>query len=530
MKKNDDKKVKKVLEKFEEAKLSPFLHKCHALPETRREFMAHGFIGVSSTFVLPTFLTMLASSNNAFSQSVACELPQFSPGLPYICLDASGGMNIAGSNVLVGMTAEGEHQEDYGPTTSDYVRLGVSIAEHPKLVGKVESKYGLKFHRTSGVLEGMKSILDGETMPNNRPIEDGIDGLIFCTRTADDTQTNPINTVFMANKSGAQGELVQLVGTEATDTGARSAAPSGEVNLGLRPSTVRTFQDSENLLSVGGTLSSSEFLNLSNPGGQERIQKFMDRISNMNKSKVVDLSKQTSMDQIKTVLNCSSENAKTLFQTYTAAQLNPINDPAVMQVFNGASERVASVAKLVLDSIAGAGTITIGGADYHGRGSILSHTKDVEIGMAIGRCILLAKEKGKNLAIHLYTDGGVAGDAGGVSEPVTVLGIGAVEKIRWSGDSGTRSSAMLIFYKHDHDGSSLVKENSSGPRRQIGNFLLNGGVDLSTVIGNSTDNLWKAIMLNYLAAQGREGEFEDIFGRGSLPSEYESLIRMKPFA
>ena len=52
-------------------------------------------------------------------------------------------------------------------------------------------------------------------------------------------------------------------------------------------------------------------------------------------------------------------------------------------------------------------------------------------------------------------------------------------------------------------------------------------MNLSTTIGNNTENLWKAIMLNYLAAQGKESEFEDIFGRGSLPQDHEALIRMK---
>ena len=141
---------------------------------------------------------------------------------------------------------------------------------------------------------------------------------------------------------------------------------------------------------------------------------------------------------------------------------------------------------------------------------------------------MLARQKGESVAIHLYTDGGVASDAGGATQPQVIPGIGAVNKVMHVGDSGTRSSALLIVYKHDHDGTSLVRENNnSQPRRQVGNFIKNGGVDLTTVIGDSTENLWKAIMLNYLAAQGKEGDFEDIFGTGSLPPEHETLIRMK---
>ena len=512
---------------FKEPELKPFLHENHKMPSTRREFMAHGFVGVSSTLVLPSLATMLVNQNEAFAQSVACELPQFSAGLPYLCIDVAGGMNIAGSNAVVGMASGGEHQEDFGSSSSDYIRLGIVPSEHPSQTGRVEGKYGLKFHRASGILEGMNSVLDGQTMPNGRAIEDGIDGLVFCTRTADDSATNQINTVYMANKAGAKGELVQLVGNNTTDTGARSAAPGGEVNLSLRPSNVRSFNDAEGLLSLGGELSGNNYLNSAGNGGEERIKKFMDRIAKMSKSKVSELAKKNSIEQLQSVLNCSMDGAKQLFNTYSAEQLNPGNDPTVTTAFGGASERIASVAKLVLDSIAGAGTVTIGGGDYHGGTAVNTHAKDVEVGQAIGRCILLAKEKGKNLAIHLYTDGGVAGDAGGLSEPVNVLNIGQVEKVRWTGDSGTRSAALLLVYKHNHDGSSLVRENADGPRRMVGNFVKNGGVNLSTIIGNNTENLWKAIMLNYLAAQGREGDFEDIFGRGSLPSDSDSLLRMK---
>lgn len=507
--------------------LKPFIHENHKLPKTRREFMAHGFIGISTTMVLPTFVTMLAGQSKAFAETVVCELPQFSAGMPYLCIDVAGGMNIAGANVLVGMASGGEHQEDYGAASSDYLRLGIAPEEHPSQAGKAEEKYGLKFHRASGILEGMKSILDGQTMPNGRAIEDGIDGLIFCTRTSDDSATNQINTVYMANKAGAKGELVQLIGNASTETGARSAAPGGEVNLNMRPSRVSSFNDAEGLLSLGANLSGAQYLNASGTGGQERIKKFMDRVAKMSKSKVADLAKKNSLGQIQDVLNCSLGGAKQLFNTYNAEMLNPTNDATVATAFAGESASVASVAKLVLDSIAGAGSVTIGGGDYHGGTAVNTHAKDTEVGRAIGRCILLAKEKGKNLAIHLYTDGGVAGDSGGVTEPVNVLGAGVVNKIKWTGDSGTRSSAILLFYKHDHDGSSLVKENASGPRRQVGNFIKNGGVNLSTVVGNNTENLWKAIMLNYLAAQGKEGQFEDIFGRATLPNDHENLIRMK---
>lgn len=527
----------------------PYQHNGHKKPKTRRDFIAQGFIGLSSSLVLPSFAGMVMRSNPVLAQERGCALPEFQGGLPYICIDGGGGMNIAGANAFVSMGRGTEVQDeiDYaGASTSDYIRIGISPEEHPSVSGKpLEGKYGLKFHRASGILQGMNQVLDGHTMPNGNPIADGVDGLIFCTRTSDDTATNPINTVFMANKAGAKGELVELIGNASSDTGARSAAPADQINLGLRPTRVNSGGTASGLLSLGPELSGTNYLNLSGNGGQERVQKFMDRLAKMSKTKLEDLSQKRSIAQIQSVLNCSLENAKQLFSTYSAAMLDPTNDTAVQRAFaqtaiaadptNGINDtfasqggNVASVAKLVIDKIAGAGTITIGGCDYHGNPIATTHEKDRQVGEAIGRCILLAKEKGENCAIHLYTDGGVASDAGGATQPQVIPGLGEINKVRHVGDSGTRSAALLIVYKHNHDGSSLVRENNDGePRRQIGNFVKNGGVDLSTVIGDSTENLWKAIMLNYLAAQGKEGEFENIFGSGSLPPESDTLIRMK---
>jgi hypothetical protein len=526
---NSKKDEKKVIEvNFGKEELKPFVHENHKLPSTRRDFMAHGFLGMTATVVLPTFASMLMGSNKAFGAS--CALPAFTGGLPYLCIDVAGGMNIAGANAMVGIAPGGEHQEDVsvlGYSTSDYLRLGITPEEHPSLSGKMESKYGLKFHRASGILEGINSVLDGQNMPNGRPIADGVDGLVFCTRTSDDTATNQINTVYMANKAGAKGELVQLIGNSTSDTGARSAGPSDQMNLNLRPTRVSKNEDATGLLSLGGNLSGNNYLRSGEAGGQERVQKFMDRVAKMSKTKLDELSQKGSLGQIQDVLNCSFDNAKQLFSIYSADQLNPANDATVATVFNGGSESVASVAKLVLDKIAGSGTITIGGGDYHGGAIVNTHAKDVQVGRAIGQCILLAKEKGENIALHLYTDGGVAGDSGGTSEMATVLGIGQVAKVKWTGDSGTRSSALLLVYKHNHDGTPLVREDGNGPRRQVGNFVKGGGVQINTVVGNSTQNLWKAIMLNYLAAQGKEGDFETIFGSGSLPPSYQSLIRMK---
>lgn len=522
---------------FKEREVTPFIPEGHKMPKTRREFIAHGFISGMAAAALPTFTTILATQDKAFAQSTGCELPAFQGGLPYVCIDLGGGANFAGQNVIVGFEPNGQVQEDFTPTgwaPSDFIRLGLPPEEHPNNPNKIDDRYGLKFHRSSGILQGMREILDGQTMPNGELIEKGVDGCLFACRTADDTATNPINTTFMANKAGAQGQLVQIIGNNATDSGARSLVPPDQYDSNLRSTVISSGNDAAGLLSLGSTLSGNQYLNASeivngNNVGQERIKKFMDRISNMSKTKLAEINQKSPLGQLQQVLNCSFENAKQLFDAYSADQLNPANDAAIVTAFANAPQKDAAVAKLVLSKIAGAGTITMGGYDYHGNGAQVTHDRDVEVGRTIGRLILAARLKEENLCLHVYTDGAVGGDAGGTTQGVTTIN-GVIPKVMWTNDSGTRSSALMIVYKHDHDGSSLVREDSNNvPRRQVGSFVKAGGVNLNTPIGNSTQALWQAIMLNYLALQGREGEYDSIFGLASVTEEFRNwAIRFKP--
>ncbi len=516
--------------------LEQVLAKGHKLPKTRREFISHGLVSGVSTVAMPSILTMIARSNNAFAEELACKTGStFEAGLPYICIDVGGGCNIAGQNAIVSMTKGSKFQEDAASRVkTDFIRLGITPEEAP--VGanystKVETKYGLHFHRASGILDGMRSVLEpagAELTVGEKeiPISNCIDGLVFCTRTDDDSATNPINTVYQANLGGAKGQLVELVGTNTTLTGARSAAVASQIDTKLRPTAIRSFDNARGLLSLGPKLSSNEYLNQST----EKIKAFMNRVAMMNTAKVDELKNKGSIGQLETVLKCSSQEARKLFEKFSSAELDPGTDITITNNFTNESQ--GAVAKLVLDNIAGAGTINLGGGDYHGGSAMGTHATDRRTGELIGRLIKTASEKSKNMVIHLYTDGGVAGDAGGLAEAVTIPGQGDVPKVRWTGDSGTRSAALMIVYKHENEDGSLVKETDGKGERQVGGFVPAGGVDLSTTIGDSTQNLWKAIMINYLALQGKnvEEEFSKSFKGEELPNNWEELIRFKAIA
>lgn len=527
-----EEKLKKLSE------LDIHLYDDHKLPSTRREFLSSGLLGLS-TFALGGASLL---SKNAYADLAACQELK-TCGVPFLSFEGAGGMNIAGGNVMVGFDSD-EDQLNFGTLSlTDYIRLGLPATMHPSRSGMINQRYGLAFHSTSGLFQGLEEVLT--------PAESGdpdyrksIDGIILCTRTGDDSPSNPINAAFQASHSGGHGQLIQLVGNSNTANGARSATIPSQVDMTKRSGRIARFADGEGLLSLGGNFMGGRYLASSESGGMDRVKGFLQRIINMGSydlDKLKDTKENT--EEVKKVLGKS----KGLFDKFNPAMLNPEKNGNLAQVqsaFGGTGddvddESIASIANLVIDRVAGVGSVTVGGCDYHNGSASSGQRKDKEIGRYIGKCIKLAALRGENLFIHLYTDGGVVAPGGGTIDE-SLDGGG---RVIWSSDSGTRSSQVILVYKHGHDrdtdGAILLRDKSGYKKRQVGHYNKAGGVNLvSTSISNSVENIWKGVILNYLAASSTEtdddkvisfaiSEFKRKFPRETLPDDAEKLIRIK---
>ncbi len=89
----------------------PLRHPDHRRPVTRREFLSQGFIAGAGLAVAPTVFSLFASPRAAHAALSAdlealresCGIAVQGAGkIPFLCFDLSGGVNISGSNVLVG--------------------------------------------------------------------------------------------------------------------------------------------------------------------------------------------------------------------------------------------------------------------------------------------------------------------------------------------------------------------------------------------------------------------------------------------
>ncbi len=501
----------------------------HKLPVTRRDFLASGIMGLAGMAIVPS-LSLYSS------QAVAETIGQESLGLGFLCFEGSGGMNIAGGNVMVGFGAD-EEQENYGTTAGggDYILLGLPSSMHPSKSGMINKDYGIVFHSTSGILAGMNEVLTDDI------VKDSIDGIIICGRTADDSSENPINVAFQIQKAGAQGKLVQLIGNTGTPTGSKSPAVATQIKSELRATRITNFSEGSGLLSIGDDVATANFLNSSAAGGTDRIRSFLSSITGLSKIRLDKLvNQEMDVRSIKTAQNSSKE----VFKKFSPNSLNPTKTPenlAMMRATFGASgltgvadENIAAIANLVTDRIAGVGSIVVGGCDYHTGNASAGLKKDKEIGRYIAKCIKLAQAKQQSLFIHLYTDGGVGGDNAGTTDD-SPEGAG---RVNWTGDNGTTSAQLCIVYKHNHKRSTQGSLILEGKTRQVGYFKKGGGINLSsTSVSNNVDGMWKAVTLNYMACMSKASpdgvvddvkkRFSELYPTESIPNDIDRLIRFK---
>jgi hypothetical protein len=478
----------------------------HKIPSNRRDFLSSGIMGLTTMALVPS---VLLSSPDAMAQQCA---DVAGCGLPFLSFEGAGGMNIAGGNAMVGFDPD-QSQINFGTGMSmtDYIRLGLPADMHPSKAGMLNTAYGLVYHSTSGLLAGMEEILTpaiGE--PDYR---ESMDGIIICARSGDDSAANPINAAFQAQKAGSMGKLVQLIGGTNSDTGSRSPGVSTQVRSELRSSRITQFTEASGLLSIGSSIMNNSFLDAGNAGGTARVKGFLNRILNLSQNR---LDKFVNHQQEAQALITAQQGTKNLFDQFSPSSLNPETNPDPDQLadlqlaFGGTGtvvddENIASVANLVLDRIAGVGSFTVGGCDYHNGSASSGQNKDKQIGRYIGKCVKLAALKGQNLFIHLYTDGGVGGATGGTID-ASPAGAG---RVIWSNDSGTRSAQLCLVYKHLHnrtnDGSLILRDNQNAQKtRQIGYFNKAGGINTaSSSVAASTDQIWKAVILNYMACMSK---------------------------
>jgi hypothetical protein len=445
--------------------------------------------------------------------------------IPFICIDLAGGANMVGSNVLAG----GRGGQLDLLSVAGYARQGlpgdmVPGAPNPTSPTNswINDQLGLRFHSDSAFLRGILDRVSPAAIA-------GTNGAVIPARSENDTGNNPHNPMYGIYKAGADGELLTLIGSRASESGGNSMAPAGMIDPSVAPTKVDRTSDVTGLVDTGklvGLLEQSDAVAV-----MESIQRLSDR-----KLGRVDTGI-TRDEVIKEMVRCNYVKSADLADRYgDPSALNPELDPDIVGpggIFSRAEfdadaefRKTAAVMKLVVNGYAGAGTITMGGYDYHGQGRATGEIRDFRAGRCMGACLEYAARRGVPLMLYVFSDGSLSAD-GQVDN--TPAGRG---KFMWASDN--QQTAASFFLVYSPNGRPQLYTGDSRPaeqHRQIGWFRADGSVETSsTPAANNVNLLVETVVLNYLALHGDQGTFGSLFPRNGLGSAslQDSLIAFNP--
>ena len=515
----------------------PLLHPDHPRPVTRRDFLRQGFISGTGAILAPSMLGMLAGISPAYALSadledlkIVCGIDNVAGKLPFICFDLAGGANIAGSNVLVGY--KGGIEDPL--TTAGYSKLGVAGTMLPSFGGadtNVDRSFGLPFHSKSAMLKGMKECFPDITKDTTK-----INGAVIPARSANDTGNNPHNPMYGIYKAGASGKIMDLIGSRNSDSGGNSLAPASMIDLSVRPTKIDRQSDVLGLVDTG---------EMANKMGVKNATRVMEAIERISQAKLSNANVQTGLNdtvpgsspaetydaKIKRQIKCNYVQSAGMVEEYgDPGTLDVDKDKFINPAAQGADpleiafgsnnytsdpefRKTASVMKMVVNGFAGAGTISMGGFDYHTGNRTTGEARDLRAGRCIGACLRYAELVGKPLMVYVFSDGSLASN--GSVDPADPDG-----KLVWTGDNSSTACSFFLVYNPNGQPSLLgATPEQQMQRQQLGGwFRQDASVETnnSTPMANNVNSLVESVILNYMALQGKEGQFETLFPKHSL--------------
>ncbi len=504
---------------------APLLLNNHRRPVTRRELVAQGFRAGTATVLGGSIFSLFANPREAeaalsadlIAMRSACGIAAQGAGkIPFICFDLAGGANIAGSNVLIGQRGG---QLDF-LSAGGYSKLRLPAAMSPAASTAanplINTELGLAFHSTSAMLRG---ILEKVTL-GNRALTNGA---VIPARSENDTGNNPHNPMYGINKAGANGSLLALIGSRASDSGGNSMAPAMMINPEVRPTKVDNPNDVTGLVDMGDLVSLLD---------EQDTVAVMESIYRISDKKLGQVNTGTLNDAvIKDMVRCGYVKSADLADRFgNPSAIDPAADTDLVGatgVFSqaefdsdGEFRKTASVAKLVVNGYAGAGTITMGGYDYHTGDRSTGESRDLRAGRCIGACLEYAAKKGMPVMIYVFSDGSVFSN-GMIDDSAMGGGKGV-----WTGDDQQTGAAFFLVYNPARR-AVLVGGSATDPaaisdvqrmHQQLGQMRPSGDVETGSGVGaaNNVNSLVETVILNYLALHGQQNQFGTLFPGNSL--------------
>ena len=320
-----------------------------------------------------------------------------------------------------------------------------------------------------------------------------------------------------------------LIGTDSSVSGGNSQSPMNLINPALQPTTISQPSDATGLVSTGGA--SADPTSVAILESQVRMSGGNALYAAGNESSIagalsapngstpgVQLYTDPTADtQLKNQVRCAYAKA-----AYTAdafgnpGALDPTQDSLITggaspiftaaQFQNSDVAATATVMKLVIDGYAGAGTIALGGFDYHDGTRATGETRNFQAGQLIGAVLEYAQRKGKPVMVYVISDGSLSSN---MMVDSSAAGRG---KLGWQGDNSTVASTFFLVY--NPSGRPQLLNGAAG--QQIGYFSSDGSVvTTSSPAANAVNQLTQLAILNYMGLLGTINQFATVFpGQG----------------
>ncbi len=515
----------------------PLRHADHPRPRTRREFLAQGFIMGGATLVGTSSLTLSGRSHATLSSDLIplitqCGIATQGAGkIPFIAFDLAGGSNQAGSNVLVGQQGG---QLDF-LSTAGYERQGLPGDMIPPIVNPqtttndfIDQQLGLAFHSDSAFLRGMMARISPSTAAN-------VNGAVIPARSDNDTSNNPHNPMYGLARAGSDGSLLTLIGSENSDSGGNSMSPAMMINLAIRPTKVDRPSDVTGLVDVG------DLVSVFSQADAVAVMESIYRISDQKMTDVDNGQSITADDVLKDLVRCGYLKSADLADRFgDPTTLDPAGDPLIVGpggIFSSAEfnagdntarefQKTASVMKMVINGFAGAGTIEMGGYDYHGGARAEGEVKDFRAGQCMGACLEYAAISGTPLMLYVMSDGSLSSN-GVIDNSVDGRGKG-----EWTSDNSSTAAPFFLVYNPARQATLIgATPELRAVHQQIGYMRMDGSVETaSTPAANNVNLLAETIILNYMALHGEQANFGTLFPSHGLGNStlQDSLTAFEP--
>jgi hypothetical protein len=346
-------------------------------------------------------------------------------------------------------------------------------------------------------------------------------GCAIAARSENDTGNNPHNPMYGILRAGARGELLTLIGSQASDSGGNSMAPLGLIDLSNRPTKVDRSSD------VTGLVDTGELATLLPQADATKVLESMVRISGgvdtggvFTNGKLGKLSFGTADrdDLIQDAVRCAYLKSADLADRFSdQAALNPDRDPLIVDqtaargtaIFgqaeyqaDGEFRKTAAVMKMVISGYAGAGTITMGGYDYHDGTRATGEVRNFRAGRCIGACLEYAARKNMPLMIYVFSDGSL-NSTNMVDNTANGRG-----KFGWQGDNQSVAASFFLVYNPGVRPTAIRPDPMGTEGKQIGYYRADGSVETASHPGaNAVNLLVETVVLNYMALHGEVGQF-----------------------